>query len=74
MSIAEILLDKGLVTPDHLTEAMELRSSDGLRLDKGQKVINLKREKGGRIYGGKRSCRNIGGSDRCSLARRRIVS
>jgi general secretion pathway protein E len=34
MSIAEILLDKGLVTPAHLTEAMELRSSDGLRLDR----------------------------------------
>jgi general secretion pathway protein E len=34
MSIAEILLEKGLVTPDHLTQAMELRQSDGLRLDR----------------------------------------
>ena len=34
MSIAEILLKKGLVTPAHLTHAMELRRTDGLRLDR----------------------------------------
>ena len=34
MSIAEILLEKELVTPAQLTEAMELRSSEGLRLDR----------------------------------------
>ena len=34
MSIAEILLEKGLVTPAHLTQAMELRRTDGLRLDR----------------------------------------
>ena len=34
MSIAEILLEKALVTPDHLTQAMELRQTDGLRLDR----------------------------------------
>jgi len=34
MSIAEILMEKGLVTPSHLTQAMELRRTDGLRLDR----------------------------------------
>ena len=34
MSIAEILLEKGLVTPAHLTQAMEIRQADGLRLDR----------------------------------------
>jgi len=34
MSIADILLKKGLVTPSDLTGAMELRKSDGLRLDR----------------------------------------
>ncbi len=34
MSIAETLLDKGLITPEQLAQAMELRKKDGLRLDK----------------------------------------
>ncbi len=33
MSIAEALLEKGLITPQHLSEAMELRKSKGVRLD-----------------------------------------
>ncbi|MCK4274949.1 MAG: type II secretion system ATPase GspE [Phycisphaerae bacterium] len=34
MSIAEALLEKGLITPEHLSEAMELRKSKGVRLDR----------------------------------------
>ncbi len=34
MSIAEILLEKGLITPEHLSEAMRLRKVDGTRLDR----------------------------------------
>jgi len=34
MGIAEVLLEKGLITADHLAEAMELRKKEGLRLDR----------------------------------------
>jgi len=34
MSIAEVLLEKGLITSEQLTEAMELRRAQGLRLDR----------------------------------------
>ncbi len=34
MSIAELLLEKGLIKPEHLSEAMELRKSEGVRLDR----------------------------------------
>ena len=34
MGIVEILFEKGLITPDHLAEAMELRKKEGLRLDR----------------------------------------
>jgi general secretion pathway protein E len=34
MGIVEILFEKGLITPEHLTEAMELRKKEGLRLDR----------------------------------------
>jgi general secretion pathway protein E/type IV pilus assembly protein PilB len=34
MSIVEVLLEKGLITPDHLAKAMELRKSDGMRIDR----------------------------------------
>jgi len=34
MSIVEVLLEKGLITPEHLTEAMELRKKEGVRLDR----------------------------------------
>jgi len=34
MSIVEILLEKGMITSDHLSEAMALRKSEGLRLDR----------------------------------------
>ena len=34
MSIAEVLLEKGYITPDHLTQAMGLRKKEGLRLDR----------------------------------------
>jgi len=34
MSIVEVLLEKGLITTDHLREAMELRKKEGLRLDR----------------------------------------
>ncbi len=34
MSIAEVLLEKGLITPDHLAMAMDLRKTQGLRLDR----------------------------------------
>jgi len=34
MSIVEVLLEKGLITTDHLREAMELRKTEGLRLDR----------------------------------------
>ncbi len=33
MSIVEVLLDKGLITPEHLARAMDLRRTDGVRLD-----------------------------------------
>ena len=35
MSIAEVLLEKGLVTAEQLAQAVELRKSDGVRLDRG---------------------------------------
>jgi len=34
MSIVEVLLEKGLITTDHLREAMELRKKEGVRLDR----------------------------------------
>ncbi len=34
MSIVEVLLEKGLITPKHLSKAMNLRKSNGLRLDR----------------------------------------
>jgi len=34
MSIVEVLLERGLIQPAHLTEAMALRKSEGLRLDR----------------------------------------
>jgi type II secretion system protein E len=34
MGIAEVLLEKGLITPDHLTAAMDLRKKEGVRLDR----------------------------------------
>ncbi|MGC9453919.1 MAG: type II secretion system ATPase GspE [Phycisphaerae bacterium] len=34
MSITEALLEKGVIKPEHLAHAMELRKSDGVRLDK----------------------------------------
>ena len=33
MSIGEVLLEKGLISPEHLAEAMTLRKKEGLRLD-----------------------------------------
>ena len=33
MSITEVLLEKGLITPEQLAEAVELRKSQGVRLD-----------------------------------------
>ena len=34
MSIVEVLLEKGLITPDNLSEAMDLRKKEGVRLDR----------------------------------------
>jgi len=34
MGIAEILLERGLITSDHLTEALNLRKAEGVRLDR----------------------------------------
>jgi len=34
MGIAEVLLERGLITSDHLTEAMGLRKREGVRLDR----------------------------------------
>ena len=34
MGIAEVLLERGLITSDHLSAAMELRRTEGLRLDR----------------------------------------
>jgi general secretion pathway protein E/type IV pilus assembly protein PilB len=34
MSIVEVLLEKGLITPEHLSEAMDLRKKEGVRLDR----------------------------------------
>ncbi len=34
MGIVEVLLEKGLITPEHLADAMALRKRDGLRLDR----------------------------------------
>ena len=34
MSIVEVLLEKGRITPEHLAEAVELRKAEGLRLDR----------------------------------------
>jgi general secretion pathway protein E/type IV pilus assembly protein PilB len=34
MGIAEVLLERGLITSDHLAAAMELRKTEGLRLDR----------------------------------------
>ncbi len=40
MGIVEILFEKGLITPAHLAEAMELRKREGLRLDRA--LVKLK--------------------------------
>ena len=34
MGIAEVLLERGLITPNHLSEAVNLRKSEGVRLDR----------------------------------------
>jgi len=34
VSIAEVLLEKGMISPEHLAQAMDLRRRDGLRLDR----------------------------------------
>ncbi len=34
MGIVEVLLEKGLITPEHLADAMAVRKRDGLRLDR----------------------------------------
>ena len=34
MSIVEVLLEKGLIQPEHLTDAMKLRRKEGIRLDR----------------------------------------
>ena len=34
MSIAEILLEKGIITPERLAQAMDLRKKEGIRLDR----------------------------------------
>jgi len=34
MGIAEVLLDKGMITSDHLSAAMDLRRQEGVRLDR----------------------------------------
>ena len=34
MSIVEVLLERGLIDPEHLSEAMELKRTEGLRLDR----------------------------------------
>ena len=34
MSIVEVLLEKGLIQPEHLTDAMKLRRKEGVRLDR----------------------------------------
>jgi len=34
MGIAEVLLERGLITSDHLAEALNLRKAEGLRLDR----------------------------------------
>jgi len=34
MSIVEVLLDKGLIAPEHLARAVDLRKNEGLRLDR----------------------------------------
>jgi len=34
MSIVEVLLERGLISPDHLAKAMDLRKADGVRLDR----------------------------------------
>ena len=36
MGIAEVLFERGLITPDHLAEAMDLRKKEGLRLDRAR--------------------------------------
>ncbi len=40
MGIAEVLLERGLITSDHLAAAMELRKAEGLRLDRA--LVRLK--------------------------------
>jgi len=34
VSIVEVLLERGLITPEHLSEAMDLRKEKGVRLDR----------------------------------------
>ena len=44
MSIAETLLEKGLITPDHLAKAMDLRKKNGIRLDRALVSLGCIRE------------------------------
>jgi len=44
MSIVEVLLEKGLITPAHLSEAMALHKSDGLRMDRALVKLGHVRE------------------------------
>ena len=44
MGIAEVLLEKGLITPDHLQEALDLRRREGLRLDRALVRLGCIRE------------------------------
>jgi len=40
MGIAEVLLERGLISSDHLSAAMELRKTEGLRLDRALVRLN----------------------------------
>jgi general secretion pathway protein E/type IV pilus assembly protein PilB len=44
MGIAEILLEKGLITPEHLAAAMDLRKKEGVRLDRALVRLGCIRE------------------------------
>jgi general secretion pathway protein E/type IV pilus assembly protein PilB len=44
MSFSEVLLEKGLITPDQLADAMELRKKQGVRVDKGLVQLGYVRE------------------------------
>ncbi|MFB3893809.1 MAG: type II secretion system ATPase GspE [Phycisphaerae bacterium] len=44
MSIAEVLLEKGIITPDHLTLAMDLRKKEGIRVDRALVKLGFVKE------------------------------